>query len=367
MPSGSSSNASCANCGGSQTSDKTDSYPDACLGLHTVAPGNNGLSRPLPLAFVTKSQGFASCPFGDSLRFGSRLRVKEPNLTHEKDKNMKSEEIQKLTTEATDQLIAALNQGRSETLTQYLKAMARFHRYSLGNIMLIASQKRNATRVAGFRTWNKLGRFVRKGEKGIFVLAPIMRRKTEAPEKLELKESTIPTGFRPVYVFDISQTEGQELPSVSHVTGDPREFLERLAALIRGLAIVLEYSEDIAPALGTSSGGKITLLPGQSPASEFVTLSHELAHELMHRNERRGKISKCVRETEAEAVAYVVSQAIGLETISAARDYIQLYNGDANLLTESLEYVRRTANLLLEAIHMDQDPISFMDVCDGQV
>jgi hypothetical protein len=134
------------------------------------------------------------------------------------------------------------------------------------------------------------------------------------------------------------------------VSGDPREYLERLAAFISRLAIVLEYSEDIAPALGTSSGGKITLLPGQSPAGEFVTLSHELAHELMHRTERRSATSKCVRETEAEAVAYVVSQAIGLETISAAKDYIQLYNGDANLLIESLEIIQRTANSILAAI-----------------
>jgi antirestriction protein ArdC len=261
---------------------------------------------------------------------------------------MKSEEIKKFTTDATNQLIAALNEGRSETLTQYLSAMGRFRRYSLGNIMLIASQRRDATRVAGFRTWNKLGRFVKKGEKGIFVLAPIMRRKTEGPDNL--KESTIPAGFRAVYVFDVSQTEGQELPSVFNVSGDPREYLEHLKAFISRLAIVLEYSEDIAPALGTSSGGKITLLPGQSPAGEFVTLSHELAHELMHRTERRSATSKCVRETEAEAVAYVVSQAIGLETISAAKDYIQLYSGDASLLIESLEIIQRTANSILAAI-----------------
>jgi antirestriction protein ArdC len=263
---------------------------------------------------------------------------------------MKSEEIKKFTTQAVDQLVAALNEGRSEMLTQYLATMARFHRYSLGNVMLIASQKRDATRVAGFRTWNKLGRFVRKGEKGIFVLAPIMRRKTEGPDNLELKESTIPAGFRPVYVFDISQTDGQELPSVCDVSGDPREYLERLAALTSRLAILLEYSEDIAPALGTSSGGKITLLPGQSPAGEFVTLSHELAHELMHRTELRSATSQCVRETEAEAVAYVVSQAIGLEAISAAKDYIQLYNGHSVLLVESLEIIQRTANSILEGI-----------------
>ncbi len=271
---------------------------------------------------------------------------------------MKSEEIKKFTTDATNQLIAALNEGRSETLTQYLSAMGRFRRYSLGNIMLIASQRRDATRVAGFRTWNKLGRLVRKGEKGIFVLAPIMRRKTESPDNLELKESTIPAGFRPVYVFDVTQTEGQELPTVCSVSGDPREYLERLAVLINRLAIVLEYSEDIAPALGTSSGGKITLLPGQSPAGEFVTLSHELAHELMHRTERRSATSKSVRETEAEAVAYVVSQTIGLETISAAKDYIQLYNGDANLLIESLEIIQHTANTILQNIGFERESIA---------
>ena len=81
---------------------------------------------------------------------------------------------------------------------------------------------------------------------------------------------------------------------------------------VKGIA--LEYSEGIAPARGTSTGGKITLLPGQSLAEEFATLAHELAHEMMHRDERRKNTSKRSRETEAEAVAFVVCQAIGLET-----------------------------------------------------
>jgi antirestriction protein ArdC len=271
---------------------------------------------------------------------------------------MKSEEIRKLTTQATDQLIAALQEGHSETLNHYLAAMTRFHRYSLANIMLIVSQRRDATRVAGFRTWNKLGRFVRKGEKGIFVLAPIMRRKTEGPDNLELKESTTPAGFRPVYVFDISQTDGQELPVICSVSGDPQHYREELARFVRQLGIVLEYSEDIAPALGTSSGGKISLLPGQSPAEEFVTLAHELAHELMHRAERRSTTSKRVRETEAEAVAFVVSQAIGLEAASAAKDYIELYSGDVQLLTESLESIQRIANSILDGIGADEGTFS---------
>ena len=92
------------------------------------------------------------------------------------------------------------------------------------------------------------------------------------------------------------------------------------------------------------------LLPDQTPAEEFATLAHEVAHELMHRDERRASTSKRSRETEAEAVAFVVCQAIGLETGSAAQDYIQLYEGDAKLLSESLEYIQQTATRILNAI-----------------
>ena len=125
-------------------------------------------------------------------------------------------------------------------------------------------------------------------------------------------------------------------PTIGSVNGDPREYRERLAKFVTEQGIALEYSEDIAPARGTSAGGKITLLPGQSPAEEFATLAHELAHEMMHRDERRSSTSKRSRETEAEAVAFVVCHAIGLETGSASQDYIQLYEGDAKLLTDSL-------------------------------
>jgi hypothetical protein len=90
---------------------------------------------------------------------------------------MKAEQIKEITEKATEQLVAALDQGHSETLTAYLKAIGRFHRYSLHNVMLIALQKPNASHVAGFRTWNQLGRFVKKGEKGIVILAPVLRRK----------------------------------------------------------------------------------------------------------------------------------------------------------------------------------------------
>ena len=222
--------------------------------------------------------------------------------------------------------------------------------------MLIASQKPTATHVAGFHAWHKLGRFVKKGEKGIMILAPIVRRKNESAEQDETDESSTAVGFRAAYVFDISQTDGQELPTIGSVNGEPREYRERLAKFVAEQGIALEYSENIAPARGTSAGGKITLLPGQSPAEEFATLAHELAHEMMHRTERRNSTSKRIRETEAEAVAFVVSHAIGLETGSAAQDYIQLYDGDAELLTDSLERIQGTATTILNVLCAEVPP-----------
>jgi hypothetical protein len=193
-----------------------------------------------------------------------------------------------------------------------------------------------------------------EGEKGILILAPIVRAKNQNVEQTETDESSTTVGFRAAYVFDISQTDGQELPEIGNVNGDPREYRDRLGKFVTDQGILLEYSQDIAPARGTSAGSKITLLPGQTPAEEFSTLAHEVAHELMHRDERRASTSKRSRETEAEAVAFVVCQAIGLEPGSAAQDYIQLYEGDAKLLSESLEYVQQTATRILNVIGAEE-------------
>lgn len=267
---------------------------------------------------------------------------------------MKVEQAIRTASEAVEQLRQALERGHSERLKEYLSAIARFHRYSWHNTMLIASQKPTATYVAGFRTWHKLGRFVKKGEKGILILAPVIKRKGESAERTESEDSPSTVRFRAAYVFDISQTGGQELPVIGAVHGDPREYRERLAKFAAEQGIALEYSEDIAPARGESAGGKITLLAGQSPAEEFATLAHEVAHEIMHRGERRRSTSQRIRETEAEAVAFVVCSAIGLDTGSAAQDYIGLYGGDANLLAETMEAVQQVASQILNAIGADE-------------
>lgn len=256
-------------------------------------------------------------------------------------------------------LIEQLEAGHSEALTSYLTAMSRFHQYSFGNVLEIARQMPTATRVTGFWTWKNLGRSVKAGQKGIRILAPIVgvRRKKdkEANKDITKQNERILLGFRNAYVFDISQTEGVDLPEMHQVSGDPGENLERLASFVRGRGIQLVYSDDLHGALGASYGGRIAILNGQSKAETFATLVHETAHELLHRAERRTATTKTVRETEAEAVAFVVGKAVGLVTGSASADYIQLYHGNASLLAESLEVIQQTANVILAAL---EPPIS---------
>ena len=252
-------------------------------------------------------------------------------------------------------LIAQLEAGKSDALTAYLDAMARFHNYSFGNILAIARQKPTATNVAGMYTWNQLGRRVKKGEKGIQILAPMIgvrrkRQEDEAEQDGAEKSAPVLVGFRAVYVFDVSQTEGAELPAPATVTGEAGTHLDRLIDFVQQQGIELEYNERIAPAQGASYGGKIVLLPGQSKAETFATLVHELGHEMLHKADRRTATTKVVRETEAEAIAFIVGKAIGLQTGTASADYIQLYHGNAALLAESLEVIQRTSAVILGAL-----------------
>jgi hypothetical protein len=220
-------------------------------------------------------------------------------------------------------LIEQLQAGHSEALTDYLTAMSRFHNYSFGNVLEIARQMPTATRVAGFWTWKNLGRNVNAGAKGIRILAPIVgvrRKKDEEAEKDITKQNTRALlGFRNAYVFDISQTNGVDLPEMHEISGDPGENIDRLAAFLKGQGIQLVYNPKIAPALGMSYGGRIAILPGLAKAEEFSTLVHETAHEMLHKAERRTATTKTVRETEAEAVAFVVGKAVGLLRSSDSR------------------------------------------------
>jgi hypothetical protein len=261
---------------------------------------------------------------------------------------------QELITANIKLLIDQLDAGKSDALTNYLTAMSRFHNYSFGNVLEIARQMPTATRVAGFYTWKNMGRSVNAGSKGIRILAPMIgvRRKKddEAKKDITKQNEKVLLGFRNAYVFDISQTNGVDLPNLHEVSGDPGDNIDRLAAFVESRGVQLVYNANIAPALGMSYGGRIAILPGQSKAEEFSTLVHETAHELLHKAERRTATTKTIRELEAEAVAFVVGKAVGLKNETASADYIQLYQGNASLLAESLEVIQQTAHLILSAL-----------------
>ncbi len=265
---------------------------------------------------------------------------------------MTREEALAQTDQSLQELITALEQGKSEKLLEYLAFQARFHQYSVGNCLLIAIQKPEATFVAGFQKWRQLGRFVKKDEKGILILAPLVRRKesTEQACDAESSQNRKVVGFRAAYVFDVSQTDGAELPEFSSITGDPGERLLLLQRLVDSRGIELRYEDKLGGATGVSEGGKIALLRGLSAAEEFSVLVHELAHELLHRSERRKETTRRVRELEAEAVAYVVASAVGLYGLARSSDYIQLYAGDKELLLASLNHIQSAASEIIGSL-----------------
>lgn len=269
---------------------------------------------------------------------------------------MNTEQAKQLSETALNRLMAALERGQSEALKQYLAVMSRFRKYSWANVLLIQSQFPQATRVGGYHFWLKLGRHVRKGEKGIAILAPMVgRRRRSDIEELDENDGTRLIGFKACHIWDILQTDGAALPEFATVRGPPQQYLARLIQFVTSQNIKLEYDLGIAPAKGMSSGGKIILLPDLSPAEHLATLAHECAHEMLHRTERRKETTHTIRETEAEAVAYVVSTAIGLDVNSAFADYVQLHGGDKTTLAESLAIIQQTASVILQAI----------DVCEA--
>lgn len=271
---------------------------------------------------------------------------------------MNREDALKQSEQALEELAEALAQGRSDTLVRYLETLSKFHHYSFGNCMLIAMQRPDATHVAGYRRWKQLGRYVKQGEKGILILAPLVRRARSKDEEQESKVAEVGSaertrqvcGFRSVYVFDVTQTEGADLPEFSRIEGDPSDKVLKLESVIRYRGIELVYVAHLGGADGRSEGGRIVLREGLPPAERFAVLAHELAHELLHRTERRKETTRKIRELEAEAVAFVVARAAGLDGISRSADYIQLYAGDKQLLMDSLDHIRRVASSIIEEL-----------------
>jgi hypothetical protein len=268
---------------------------------------------------------------------------------------------------SVDGLVQSIESGHPEVFSSYLETMARFHTYSARNVLLIAAQRPNATRIEGVRSWNELGRFVRPGEKGIFIFAPAVgvtnkkENKTEENGKKPPKgkkaaesatnppqQETHLLGFRGVYVFDIAQTGGEELAQ-SLKPVDLAEKLQKLLAFAESRQMKIEYSEKIAPAKGTSYRGSIRLLPGMEPAEAFPVLMREVASQILYSIDRRTAVTRAMHQQETKAAAFVVCEALQLESKKLFAD-CQLYYGDARLLAESLEVVHRTAAQILGGI-----------------
>ena len=262
---------------------------------------------------------------------------------------MKTEQIRGLIAQATDTLAAELEAGKSGQLQAYLTAIGKFHRYSVKNAILIWLQHPTATRVAGYHTWQQLGRQVRRGEKSISIMAPIVRRLPTEDESEEDGEKVV--AFRPARVFDASQTDGKPLPEFATVKGDPGAYQERLLEFLKARGVVVERRQLPGSLQGISSGGRIVVSQDLAPGQQFSVTVHEAAHELLHQGDKVvEKPDKTVREVEAEAVAYVVSQAVGLECSTAACDYIKLYGGKKDTLLASLARVRKAAAEIIEAV-----------------
>jgi antirestriction protein ArdC len=267
---------------------------------------------------------------------------------------MKREDAKQLAERAVADLEESLSQGRNETLQKYLDAMSRFHQYSWSNSLLIAMQMPEATYVAGFRRWLELGRHVRKGEKGIGIVAPMAYRQRDEGSSSDDSDAVI-RGFKVVHVFDVSQTEGEELPQLAAINGNADGLLPALENVVRKSGIGLLYEELPPGTKGVSRKGEIAIASGLTPAERFAVIAHELAHEWMHDKEARQGLPRTVRETEAEAVSYVVCRSFGFDCSTRSSDYIQMYRGDKDTLMSSLERIQRTACRMIESLQQSKD------------
>jgi hypothetical protein len=260
---------------------------------------------------------------------------------------------------SVDSLVQAIESGQNDALFAYLRTMAKFPTYSARNVLLIAAQFPSATHLEGVRSWNELGRSVRPGEKGIRIFAPAVGIKPDSQSQAEdasknsrkrkkQEPETQLLGFRGVSVFDISQTGGEQLPD-SREAVDVAEKLDRLTALAQAHGMTIEYVGWIGEKKGNSYRGRIRLLPNMPPAEGFPVLLREVASQLLYTIKRRTFPTRALHQQETRAAAFVVCEALGLDSKTEFAD-CQLYYGDSRLFSESLAVVHRTAAVILGAI-----------------
>ncbi len=203
------------------------------------------------------------------------------------------------------------NLANQDNWLNHLKTQAIFHNYSFNNCCLIINQCPEASSVAGFHAWKKLNRSVKKGEKGIRILAPMTYKDAEDPE-------TVKVSFRSVAVFDVSQTEEEPLPEiVTRLEGDDNGVLDALKgfAASKGFEVVEENMGETNGSCSYRSPIRITLNSNRSLLQQAQTLAHELGHALLHCGENyTGHDAKSAMELEAESVAFIVLQHFGVDS-----------------------------------------------------
>ena len=283
--------------------------------------------------------------------------------------------------EITDRLEQGITElFESERYREYLRVMSKFHNYSFNNTMLIAMQKPDASLVAGFSAWkNNFGRNVMKGQKGIKIIAPSPYKVKQEMKKIdphtqqpiigkdgkpvtEEKEITIPA-YKVVSVFDVSQTEGKELPdiAVDELTGDVERYRDFFAALEKTSPVPIGFEQ--IP--GSSHGyyhledKRIAIQEGMSELQTLKTAIHEIAHAKLHdidlnapENEQQPRVDRRTREVEAESVAYTVCQHYGLDTSDYSFGYVAGWSSGRELseLKSSLETIRSAAAEIINSI-----------------
>ncbi|NPV81770.1 MAG: ImmA/IrrE family metallo-endopeptidase [Firmicutes bacterium] len=236
----------------------------------------------------------------------------------------------------------------SAEVIEYLKFMGHFHRYSFHNTLSIWLHCPHASQVAGYKTWQKLGRFVKKGERGIPILAPCIVKRTIVDEGGN-EEEVAHTSFKVTYVFDVSQTDGKPLPEAPiTASGDGRGLLPILEEIAKGKGIACEYRTLHGDHHGTSYGGRIEIDDRFDEAGKVSVITHELAHELLHRGPEGAGLTREQKEIEAEAVAFVVCSHFKIESSSA--NYLALWEIVPEKIVEAFQRVHRIAAEIIETV-----------------
>lgn len=243
-----------------------------------------------------------------------------------------------------------------EEWQRYLDFQSRFHAYSFGNVLLIAAQMPYASRVAGFRSWQRANRFVRKGEKAIWILAPLVYKQTD--EATDDTQHVI-RGFKYVPVFDVSQTDGEELPTPCHklLGSDAAGCFAKLVAVAHSLGFSVEDTE--LP--GTTNGDcshelhRIRVELSNSPVQRVKTLAHEVAHAILHEKFE----SRAIAELEAESTAYIVCESLGIDSSDYSFGYVANWAGGGDTAIAAIKVVgdriQKTAEQILDAMSADAE------------